>query len=112
MIEFDEASVEIVMIRWEGFLLRLTACTTAFLLVFTALGAGFEQEALEIGVLNTGNGSSVVLIRDQQAAVLCSGGGNGAYSRIDAYLRSRGIGRLDYLLISRWIKRHPPGPAA
>lgn len=109
LIVFAAASVVIVMIRWEGFRLRLTACTTAFLLVFTALGAGFEQEALEIGVLNTGNGSSVVLIRDQQAAVLCSGGGNGAYSRIDAYLRSRGIGRLDYLLISQVDKKTSSG---
>ncbi len=101
LIAFAVIAVVIVMIRWEGFRLRFAACATAFLLVFTALGAGFKQDILEIGALNTGNGSSVVLIRNQQAAVLCSGGGNGAYSRLDSYLRSRGIERLDYLLISQ-----------
>ena len=70
------------------------------------------EEVLEIGVLNTGNGSSVVLVRNHQAAVLCPGGGNGAYTRIDSYLRSRGIQRLDYLLIPQVDKKTSSGASA
>ncbi|MFR8874821.1 MAG: ComEC/Rec2 family competence protein [Oscillospiraceae bacterium] len=71
LIVFAAASVVIVMIRWEGFRLRLTACTTAFLLVFTALAQARNRKLYEdAGVLNTGNGSSVVLIRIGRPQVL------------------------------------------
>ena len=94
LIVFAAASVVIVMIRWEGFRLRLTACTTAFLLVFTALGAGFEQEALEIGGFeywkwklrssDTGSAGRSALLRRRKRRIFPD----------RAYLRSRGIGRL------------------
>lgn len=113
LLGFSVAAVVIVMIRWEGFRLRFATCTAAFFLLCAVFGASLNpEEVLEIGVLNTGNGSSVVLVRNHQAAVLCSGGGNGAYTRIDSYLRSRGIQRLDYLLIPQVDKKTSSGASA
>lgn len=110
LVAFSVAAVVIVMIRWEGFRLKFVSCAVAFFLLCAVFGAGLNQDTiLEIGVLNTGNGSSVILVKDHQAAVLCSGGGNGAYTRIDSYLRSRGIQRLDYLLIPQVDKNTSSG---
>ena len=113
LLAFSVTAVVIVMIRWKGFRLRFAACAAAFLLLCMVFGAGLNpDEVLEIGVLNTGNGSSVVLVRNHQAAVLCSGGGNGAYTRIDSYLRRRGIKRLDYLLIPQVDKKTSSGASS
>lgn len=59
-----------------------------------------DSYVTKLAVLQTGNGSSIVLTRMGRAAVITCGGNSLTQKNIDNFLRYSGVKHIDYLLIS------------
>lgn len=70
--------------------------------------ADFPPEALEVHVLDVGQGLSVY-VRSGDCCLLYDGGGEAASSFVVSYLQRHGVGQLDYVVASHYDSDHLSG---
>ncbi len=85
---------------------RLLALTAAFAFISgTAVTDLWNYGAARLVVFDTGSGLSVLMIKDDTAAVLSCGGGSGTSGVITSYLEAVGADDIDLLLLTGNDKR-------
>ena len=81
--------------------LRLAAILSAIVLFVGVFSFQLlDRGTTHLAILDTGNGCTALLSKDTHAAVLSCGGDEIKSSRVEAYLNSQNVKKLDYLILS------------
>lgn len=82
-------------------MLRLSAILSTIILFVGILSYQItDRNTTHLAFLDTGNGCSAVISKNGRASVLSCGGDNIKFSKLQNYLSSQNINKLDYLLLS------------
>lgn len=91
-------------------MIRLTALVSVIVLCSGILSAqALEYGITRIAVVDTGNGVSLVISREDHAAVIGCGGSYHAASSVSYYLRDRGIRKLDVMILPMMTDAYASG---
>lgn len=94
--------VALALLLFEGFSgLKLASILSAIVLFVGIFSFQLlDRELTHLAILDTGNGCTALLSRGTHAAVLSCGGDEIKSSKVEAYLNSQNVKKLDFLLLS------------